>query len=291
MIKGMTLPKGGNRLPLILGLVLGLIAAVLVVVYLSSAKDDSASTGGGGGGAGVPTVVAASDIAAGTRLSAEMLTVTNVPQADQLAGAFQSTEGLLNQVTKVSLLKGEQVVQSKVINSTTIGAFGDNPPLAIQIEPGQRGVSVQVSSLIGAGGNIRPGDFVDVILIVTTKPQVGDDPTSQGSTDQFAATIVQNVKVLAVDTERASADAAASTDPDKAKEEDELATTVTLAAVPVQGEVLTMADECGRNHGGRLALALRGPGDTNKLSNRTEWPADGPPPECAAVLGIASLGE
>ncbi len=43
MIKGMTLSKGGSRLPLILGLVLGLVAAVLVVVYLSSAKSDSGS--------------------------------------------------------------------------------------------------------------------------------------------------------------------------------------------------------------------------------------------------------
>jgi Flp pilus assembly protein CpaB len=178
-----------------------------------------------------------------------------------------------------------------VINSTTIGEFGvDGVPLALLLEPGQRGVSVQVSSLIGAGGNIRPGDYVDIILIVETKPE-NPDPQQQGTTDQFAATIVQNVEVLAVDTDRASTDPAAGTDPEKAKDENEAATTVTLAVSTVQGEVLAMADECGRNHTGRLALALRGPGDTNKISNRSEWPADGPPPICSAVLGIASLGE
>ncbi|HLC29134.1 MAG TPA: Flp pilus assembly protein CpaB [Dehalococcoidia bacterium] len=290
MIKGMTLPKGGSKLPLVLGLVLGLVAAVLVVVYLSSAKDETGSTSSGGSGAGVPVVVAASDIAAGTRLSAEMLAVKNVPQSDQLSGAFGSTEGLVGQVTKVNLVLGEQIIQSKVINSETISEFGANPPLALLLEPGQRGVSVQVSSLIGAGGNIRPNDFVDVILIVEIKPE-NPDPANQGTTDQFAATIVQNVKVLAVDTERASADASASANPDEAKAEDETATTVTLAVSTIQGEVLAMADECGRNHTGRLSIALRGPGDTNKLSNRTEWPADGPPPLCSAVLGIASLGE
>jgi Flp pilus assembly protein CpaB len=219
-----------------------------------------------------------------------MLAVKNVSQSDQLSGAFGSTEGLVGQVTKVNLVLGEQVIQSKVINSTTIGEFGANPPLALLIEPGQRGISVQVSSLIGAGGNIRPGDFVDVILIVETKPEI-TDPTNQGTSDQFAATIVQNVKVLAVDTERTNPDASAGANPDEAKEEKESATTVTLAVGPVQGEVLAMADQCGQNHGGRLALALRGPGDTNKLSNRTEWPADGPPPACTAVIGIASLGE
>ena len=76
MIKGMTLSKGGSRLPLILGLVLGLVAAVLVVVYLSSAKSDSGSEHQQRR-RGVPTVVAANDIAAGTRLTAEMLTVKN----------------------------------------------------------------------------------------------------------------------------------------------------------------------------------------------------------------------
>ena len=38
-------------------------------------------------------------------------------------------------------------------------------------EPGQRAVSIELSSVIGAGGNIRPGDFVDVILIVQIKPE------------------------------------------------------------------------------------------------------------------------
>jgi pilus assembly protein CpaB len=290
MIKGMTLPKGGSRLPLILGLVLGLVAAVLVVIYLSSAKEDSGGIQIGGGG-GVPTVVATSDIAANVVLSPEMLTVTNIPQDDQLAGAFSSTEGLVGQVTNVSLLKGEQIVQSKVINTTTLQGFGENPPLALSLKNGERAVSVEVSGLIGAGGNIRPGDFVDVILTVKTSRGAGDDTGAQTvGTDQVSATIVQNVKVLAVGTERVTGDPGASTDPDKAKEEDATATSVTLAVSPTQGEVLGMADECGRNHDGRLALALRGPGDTNILSNRAEWPAGGPPPVCSAVIGITTLG-
>jgi pilus assembly protein CpaB len=290
MIKGMTLPKGGNRLPLILGLVLGLVSAVLVVVYLSSAKDDSSGGGGGSSGAGLPTVVAATDVQAGVRLSAEMLTVTNVPEGDRLAGAFNNNEGLVGSVTKVSLLKGEQIVASKVVTGDTAIEFGGSPPLALQLESGQRAVSVQLSSLIGAGGNVRPGDFVDVILIVEVKP-VGGDQATQGTTDQLSATVSQNVKVLAVDTQRVSADPAAATDPDKAAEEDELATTVTFAVTPTQGEVLAMADECGKNHGGRLSLSLRGIGDSNVLSHRTQWPEGGPPPSCAAVLGVASLGE
>ena len=291
MIKGMTLPKGSNRLPLILGLVLGLVAFVLVLVVLSGAEDKTSTIESGGSEGGVPVVVAASDIAAGTRISAEMLVVKNVPQADLLSGAFTSTEGLVGQVTRVSLIPGEQVIQTKVLTSETIsGVFGANPPVSLLLDPGQRAVSVGVSSVIGAGGNIRPGDFVDVILIVAVKPE-NSDPNAQGTSDQYSATIVQNVKVLAVDTERASTSVSAGTDPDKAKEENAAATTVTFAVSPSQGEVLTMADVCGGNHGGRLALALRGPGDTTRTSNRSEWPADGPPPVCSAILGIAAFGE
>jgi pilus assembly protein CpaB len=272
MIKGMTLSKGGSRLPLILGLVLGLVAAVLVVVYLSSAKSDS-GTVRIGGDEGVPTVVAANDIAAGTRLTAEMLTVTNT--TNPLAGAFGTTEGVTGQVTRVPLVAGEQVIQSKVGGTVF---EGDNPPLSNQIEPGKRAVSAEISSLIGAGGNIRPGDFVDVILIVEVKPE-GASPENQGTSNQISSTILQNVKVLA------------SSNPDDAKAADETATSVTLMVTPTQGEVLAMSDVCGDNHGGRLSLSLRAPGDSAKISTRTEWPDGGPPPDCAGVLGTTALGE
>jgi pilus assembly protein CpaB len=288
MIKGMTLPKGGNRLPLILGLVLGLVSAVLVVVYLSSAKDEATSTRSGDPGAGIDTVVAAQNIAQNTPVTAEMLKITTVPESARPSDAIGSIEGLVGKVTRVSISANEVVSNSKLIDRTAAGTGALS--LVAALEPGQRAVSVQLSSLIGAGGNIRPGDYVDVILIVEVKPTSGD-PNAQGTTDQLSATVLQNVKVLAVDTQRVSADPAAATDPEKAQESDELATTVTMAVTPTQGEVLAMADECGRNHGGRLSLALRGLGDTQSLSNRAAFPEGGPPPTCSAVLGISSLGE
>jgi pilus assembly protein CpaB len=286
MIKGMTLSKGGSRLPLILGLVLGLVAAVLVVVYLSSAKSDSGS-GIVSDGDGVDVVVAANDIAAGTRLTAEMLTVKKM---NPLAGAVGTTEGVTGKVTKVPLVAGEQVIESKTTSTDAYVDVGENPPLALLIDPGMRAVSAEISSLIGAGGNIRPGDFVDVILIVEVKPE-GASPENQGTSNQISSTILQNVKVLAVGQEVTNLNAEASNNPDDAKSADETATSVTLMVTPTQGEVLAMSDVCGDNHGGRLSLSLRGPGDNVKLSNRTEWADGGPPPGCAEVLGISALGE
>ncbi len=286
MIKGMTISKGGSRLPLILGLILGLVAAVLVVVYLTSAKDEggSAKTSGGGD---TPVVVALQNIAVGTKITPEMVTVKSVPSSDQVTGAFTTTEGLVGKVTRVAIVANEQISDTKVISTDVISGFGINPPLSLLVEPGTRGVSTEISALIGAGGNIRPGDYVDVILVVEVKL---NGPNGESFNDTVAGTVLQNVRVLAIDQERTNPDPAAGTSSDKSKQENQAATTVTLSLNPSQAEVIAVADQCGKAHGGRLAMSLRGPGDPNKLSNRAEWPANGSIPSCAAILGVATLG-
>jgi Flp pilus assembly protein CpaB len=287
-IKGMTLAKGGSRLPLILGVVLGLVAAVLVVIVLTGSKDSGSTQTSSG--AGVPVVVATSDIPAGTRLTAEMLGVKNIPSSDKLANAFGTTEGVVDQVTKIPLVAGEQVIPNKLAGSVGAVPIGENPPLALVVDPGMRGVSVGVSSIIGAGGNIRPGDFVDVVLIVELKPEALT-PESQGTSDQVASTILQNVKVLAIDQNITNPNAETTSDPSEGESADEAATTLTLLVTPTQGEILAMSEVCGSNHGGRIAVSLRGAGDGSKLPNRAEWPNDGAPPKCSEVLGITALGE
>jgi pilus assembly protein CpaB len=286
MIKGMTLSKGGSRLPLILGLILGLVAAVLVVVVLTGGESSPGRTNTGD----VPVVVATQDIAAGTRLTDSMVGVKEIPEPDKLATAFGSTEGVVNQVTKVPLVAGEQVIPTKLTTGPGVPISADGElPLAYTIDQGHRAVSVGVSSLIGAGGNIRPGDFVDVVLIVELKPQDAS-PETQGTSDQLAATILQNVKVLAVDQSITNPNAD-TTDPNAGKDADEGATTLTVQVSPTQGEVLSMAEVCGSNHGGRISVSLRAPGDTSAVPGRAVYAENSPPPTCSSVLGIAALGE
>jgi pilus assembly protein CpaB len=287
-IKGMTLAKGGNRLPLILGVVLGLVAAVLVVVVLTGSKDSGSIPISSG--EGVPVVVATSDIPAGTKLNGDLIEVRQIPASDKLASAFGTTEGVVDQVTKIPLAAGEQVIPNKLATGNFGSFVGDNPPLALVVEPGQRAVSVGISSVIGAGGNIRPGDFVDVVLIVELKPE-DVSPESQGTSDQIGATILQNVKVLAIDQSITNPNAETTSDPSQGKSADEAATTLTLQVTPTQGEVLSMAEVCGNNHGGRITVSLRAAGDTSPLTHRPTWSEGGPPPRCSEILGIAALGE
>ena len=140
--------------------------------------------------------------------------------------------------------------------------------------------------MICAEGSSRPLTCNTPSLVRLVKPE-GD---TQGASDQIAATIIQNAKVLAVDQTRTNPNAETTSNPDKAKEASQTATTLTIGVTPVQGEIVAMAETCAHNHSGRLSVSLRGVGDGNALGNRTQWPTDGPPPSCAKVLGVSSLG-
>jgi len=290
MIKNQALGGRTNRALILLGLFLGLVSAALVVVYLSKAD------GGGGnvsGGVATPVVVASQDIPAGTRVTVEMLTLKPIASDAVLPGAFLKTEEVVGQVTRVPLVSGEQVIPTKVVATGIAITDVENPPLALVIPAGMRAVSVEVSSVIGASGLIRPGDYVDVILTVQVQSGSTSGGAAGGSTisDQITRTILQNVQVLSVDQDIAipSLDTEGAPSVGGDADSNAEATTVTLAVSPVHGEVLTVAETCGQNNGGRLALALRGFGDSGLMGTRAQWAEDGAPPTCAAMLGLTSL--
>lgn len=286
MIKNQALGGRSNRGLILLGLFLGLLSAVLVVVYLSQAGE-----GGGGevsGAAITPVVVASQDIAAGSRIIEGMVETKEIAIDTVLAGVFSDTKGVIGQVARVPLVAGEQVIATKVTATGAAIADGENPPLAFVIPEGKRAVSIQVSNVIGASGLIRPGDYVDVILAVQIQVGSGDG-ISDGSQNQIAQTILQNVLVLSVDqdvTRAVVSEGEAAPVVGDGTEVNSEATTVTLAVSPAHGEVLTVAEACATP---RLALALRGFGDSTPVANRTVWAEDGAAPTCAALLGLQSL--
>ena len=287
MIKNQALGSRSNKGLILLGLFLGLISAVLVVVYLSQ-------TGGGGGGSVsgaevTPVVVASLDIAAGTRIEEGMVETKEIAVSAVLAGAFGETEVVIGQVARVPLVAGEQVIPTKVTATGVAIADGENPPLALVVPEGKRAVAIQVSNVISASGLIRPGDYVDVILTVQVTGSSGAEGDSSGSRDQMAQTILQNVLVLSVDQDVTRAVVSEGDEAPVISEGTEAnpeATTVTLAVSPTHGEVLTVAEACAEP---RLALALRGFGDSSPVANRTVWAEGGAAPTCAALLGLTSL--
>jgi len=98
-------------------------------------------------------VIATRNIRKGELLKEEDL--MQVPYAIKVEDSFNTPSELLNRRSERDIFKGA------VIRSTD---FEDDSQLAAQIRPGYRAVAVKVDEVVGAGGFLKPGDYVDVIF-------------------------------------------------------------------------------------------------------------------------------
>lgn len=96
-------------------------------------------------------VIASQAIPAGYKLTAADIKVENRSEAS--AGTFSSTDELIGKTTLVALNEGQPVLEQHLVAG-----------LSLQLESGQRAVSIAIKEPMAAGNHIRPGDFVDVFL-------------------------------------------------------------------------------------------------------------------------------
>jgi pilus assembly protein CpaB len=161
--------------------------------------------------------------------------------ANALFGEGGPMEALAGAVVRETILKGEPVTERKLVRA------GQSGYLAIVLQPGMRAMAIPVSVETAAGGFVLPGDRVDVLL----SRQV------QGAQGQVhrADTVLQNVKVLAIDqTTKAPEDGAQSV----------VGAVATLEVGESDAEALAQADAQGD-----LALTLRSYADVGGPSGRT----------------------
>lgn len=291
MIKTGAAKGGGNKLLLVTGLTLGLISAALAFVYLRSAGEETG--GGGGGGPTTPVVVAAQDIAAGTKLTGDMLTVKSLSASAVLTGAYSDTADLVDQVTVVPVVAGEQVITAKIAAGEAT-ALGDDPPLSLLLPEGQRGVAAPIANVDAVSGLVRPGDYVDIILAVKFNVRAQDGSDENVGSDSMATTILQNVKVLSVEqdvttTTVGTGEEAVGGNTPSSESTQPGAGTATFLVSPIHAEVLGLAALCAETYNGRLLVSLRGFGDVGPVPERTTWASDGPQPSCATLFGLDAL--
>jgi pilus assembly protein CpaB len=174
---------GNGRGFLILALVAGLVAAALVFVAVSNSSDDNSSSSNSG--ATVPAVVAASNLSAGSTISADSVKVIQVPNNLALAGVFTDAQTLVGQVTNVDIAAGQQILPSQV------GSKVEGKGLGYVIPAGMRGIGVPIGDESAVGGLLLPGDRVDVVATF----KIGDGDF----TNYKVVTVLQNLEVLAVE--------------------------------------------------------------------------------------------
>ena len=102
------------------------------------------------------------------------------------------------------------------------------------LSPGMRAVSVAIQPQTGAAGFILPGDFVDIIV---TYDFEANDQRQGNRTRQAAETILEKIRVVAVDQELEGSD-----------EEAIVAKTITLEVTPKGAETISLGSQVGKIH-------------------------------------------
>jgi pilus assembly protein CpaB len=241
-----------GRLPIMLGVLLAVVAALLVFVGLQHARDQANAPE-----EVTPVVVAASNIPQGTLLSSNniptLFKVTRVAASGAPQDALSSVTTLEGQMTAVTLTAGDTVLASSISTPADSTASG---PRAALLPPGDVAIVLPVNDNISVGGAIVPTDRVDVIATIPVPSTNAQQPTSKNTDNLVTQAVLRDVRVLATGF-RTRPPAQDNGQSDSASTNPTPYSTLTLAVSP-QDAVLVqhlLAENV------RLALALRRPGE------------------------------
>lgn len=184
-------------------------------------------------------VVAANDIDLGTPLTPQMLKLLDWPNGSVPQGAIQDPKALDSRVVKVSLQRGEPILESK------LAPLGTKGGLSAVISEGKRAMTVRVNDVIGVAGFALPGNYVDIM--VNTED---DSIKGEGKNKIISKIVLEHMLVLAVAQE-------ASRDETKPK----VVNAVTLEVTPEEAEKLDLARSVGT-----LSLVLRNQMDSSEVT-------------------------
>lgn len=158
-------------------------------------------------------------------------------------GVEAAADALRGYALREALGPGEPLVRSDVVGP------GQSGFLAAVLRPGMRAVTIQVGPATGHAGLIDPGDRVDVILTAELPDSDMDQVARATLGEVLARTILEDVRVVAVD--RRTDSAAGSPEGGEEVQRTKMIT-ATLEVSPMQGDRLVLG-----GHEGKLSLAVR----------------------------------
>jgi len=237
----------------LLAIGLGLTAAVYANAWIGERANVASNK----------VAVAAIDVAAGSRLTPEMLTVIDWPSASLPAGAVRNASLLKDRVVKLDVVKGEPIIEGKLAPVGTKGG------LSAVIADGKRAMTVRVNEVVGVAGFALPGNYVDILV------HAEHDGEGKGTARPISKTVLEHVLVLAVAQE-------ASRDDTKPK----VVSAVTLELSLEDSEKLDLARSIGT-----LSLVLRNQADPARVDTRgvtrNELFGEAPIAKAAAPVRVA----
>jgi pilus assembly protein CpaB len=223
-------------------------------------------------------------LAAGTLLRAQDVTWQTVARSVEPGEIVRPSEGSRQakpeideearaQVYGAAIRPARDTAAGEPIRRGNIVRPGDRDFLQVVLTPGARAIAIPVTTGGASTGLLYPGDRVDVILTQNFK---GESTTI--TRRSVSETVVENLRVLAIDTPDAKAPAGGGS----------FGRTVTLEVTPEQAEKINVATELGK-----LSLTLRsvsGPDGTPTTSTAGPGRATGVKPTWAGDVSPALGG-
>lgn len=180
---------------------------------------------------GVSVVAAAIEIPFGVKIEEAQVKLIAWPgNSAPPQGAYTSKDQVVNKVAMNKFYPDE------IITEKRISEYMGGSTLSALIAKEYRAISVRVDDVVGVAGFILPGNKIDILS--TKKDRTANKATTR--------TLLQNIKVLAVDQEAS-----------QEKEKPAIVRAVTLELKPDQAEVMVQAMQEGT-----IQLTLRNPLDS-----------------------------
>jgi len=246
-----------KKLPLIIGIIMALVATYLVKIYTDQQRSAVIAEANRKlskiQAEQVPVLVAARDMAKGTVLDKDSVSVAIISNQYVQPQAATSLDRVAGMLSAVPLSKGEQITLNKLIAVKDISSSTSSLAMATPI--GKRAVTISVDSISAVGGMIRPGDYVDVVAMIVVPMTTAQGKQANQAT---SVSLFQNVLVLAIGQDLSSMSQETSASGSRYKKEERKidSSMITLALNPKEANLLGFVQDQGR-----IRLALRSPAD------------------------------
>jgi len=246
-----------KKLPLIIGIIMALVATYLVKIYTDQQRSAVIAEANRKlskiQAEQVPVLVAARDMAKGTVLDKDSVSVAIISSQYVQPQAATSLDRVAGMLSAVPLSKGEQITLNKLIAVKDTSSSTSSLAMATPI--GKRAVTISVDSISAVGGMIRPGDYVDVVAMIVVPMTTAQGKQANQAT---SVSLFQNVLVLAIGQDLSSMPQETSASGSRYKKEERKvdSSMITLALNPKEANLLGFVQDQGR-----IRLALRSPAD------------------------------
>jgi pilus assembly protein CpaB len=255
--------KRSNRLVLLIGVLLAVVAFVAVVVLFNQQKPVStvATT--------LPTVYSRTNIPLGSVINLDMVEARQVELAVRPGDAFGDTGLVVGKTARAEIPAGALITSAFF----SAGAGGQTDVTNL-LEPGLRAIAVQVDQTSGVGTLINVGDRVDLVIGLTGVdkfPLVTLDSTTDslsgvsGYNSTTTKLILQNMQVIGTLVPPAEPAATAPASGPTLTGAQQL---VILGVTAQEAEVIKFAQMDGQ-----ITLVLRSPNDFRDANGNAVEPA------------------